>query len=88
MPRKSHSKTNHVTRIAAAVSCSKLKQPLEGIVMNKKIKMNDEDYPTTGHEWDGIREYDKPMPRWWLWTFSLNNRFRDWICDCISCDSA
>ncbi len=25
--------------------------------------------PTTGHEWDGIREYDNPMPRWWLWTF-------------------
>jgi cytochrome c oxidase cbb3-type subunit 3 len=24
---------------------------------------------TTGHEWDGIREYDNPMPRWWLWTF-------------------
>jgi cytochrome c oxidase cbb3-type subunit 3 len=25
--------------------------------------------PTTGHEWDGIREYDKPMPRWWVITF-------------------
>lgn len=24
---------------------------------------------TTGHEWDGIRELDNPMPRWWLWTF-------------------
>src|SRR3954464_3995389 len=21
---------------------------------------------TTGHEWDGIRELDTPMPRWWL----------------------
>lgn len=38
---------------------------------NKKHKMTEEDYPTTGHEWDGIREYDKPMPRWWLWTFYL-----------------
>lgn len=28
-----------------------------------------EGIPTTGHEWDGIREYDKPMPRWWLYTF-------------------
>lgn len=26
---------------------------------------------TTGHEWDGIRELDTPMPRWWLVTFYL-----------------
>lgn len=32
-------------------------------------KKPDDDYPTTGHEWDGIREYDKPMPRWWVWSF-------------------
>lgn len=25
--------------------------------------------PTTGHEWDGIKELDNPMPRWWLWSF-------------------
>lgn len=24
---------------------------------------------TTGHEWDGIKEYDTPLPRWWLYTF-------------------
>jgi cytochrome c oxidase cbb3-type subunit 3 len=24
---------------------------------------------TTGHEWDGIRELDNPMPRWWVYTF-------------------
>ena len=24
---------------------------------------------TTGHEWDGIREYDRPLPKWWLYTF-------------------
>ena len=24
---------------------------------------------TTGHEWDGIKELDSPLPRWWLWTF-------------------
>lgn len=22
---------------------------------------------TTGHEWDGITELDKPLPRWWVW---------------------
>ena len=24
---------------------------------------------TTGHEWDGIRELNTPLPRWWLWMF-------------------
>jgi cytochrome c oxidase cbb3-type subunit III len=24
---------------------------------------------TTGHEWDGIKELNTPMPRWWIWTF-------------------
>ncbi len=25
--------------------------------------------PTTGHEWDGIKELNTPLPRWWLLTF-------------------
>jgi cytochrome c oxidase cbb3-type subunit 3 len=24
---------------------------------------------TTGHEWDGIKELNTPLPRWWLWTW-------------------
>jgi len=24
---------------------------------------------TTGHVWDGIRELNTPLPRWWVWTF-------------------
>lgn len=24
---------------------------------------------TTGHEWDGIKELDTPLPSWWLYTF-------------------
>jgi cytochrome c oxidase cbb3-type subunit 3 len=30
---------------------------------------------TTGHEWDGIRELDNPMPRWWLYTFYVTVAF-------------
>lgn len=25
--------------------------------------------PTTGHQWDGIKELNTPLPRWWLWVF-------------------
>lgn len=24
---------------------------------------------TTGHEWDGLKELNNPLPSWWLWTF-------------------
>ncbi|GGE50175.1 cytochrome-c oxidase, cbb3-type subunit III [Actibacterium pelagium] len=24
---------------------------------------------TTGHSWDGIEEYNNPLPKWWLYTF-------------------
>lgn len=34
-------------------------------------KKDDLDYETTGHEWDGIKEYNKPLPKWWLYTFYL-----------------
>jgi len=34
-----------------------------------KDPRNKHDVPTTGHSWDGIEEYDNPMPRWWLYTF-------------------
>lgn len=33
---------------------------------DKKHKQEPE---TTGHEWDGIQEYNNPLPRWWLWIF-------------------
>ncbi|MFD1913337.1 cytochrome-c oxidase, cbb3-type subunit III [Halodurantibacterium flavum] len=35
-------------------------------VLRKKVPG---EVQTTGHVWDGIEEYDNPMPRWWLWTF-------------------
>lgn len=24
---------------------------------------------TTGHEWDGLKELNTPLPKWWFWTF-------------------
>ena len=33
------------------------------------VKRKTEDVGTTGHSWDGIEEYNNPLPRWWLWTF-------------------
>ena len=26
---------------------------------------------TTGHTWDGLQEFNNPLPRWWLWLFYL-----------------
>jgi len=26
---------------------------------------------TTGHEWDGLKELNNPLPRWWLWVFLI-----------------
>jgi cytochrome c oxidase cbb3-type subunit III len=25
---------------------------------------------TTGHEWDGLKELNNPLPKWWLWVFA------------------
>jgi cytochrome c oxidase cbb3-type subunit 3 len=34
--------------------------------MTEKNKENKNALKTTGHEWDGISEYNIPAPRWWL----------------------
>lgn len=36
------------------------------------------DRPTTGHSWDGIEEFDNPMPRWWVWMFYACIAFSAW----------
>jgi cytochrome c oxidase cbb3-type subunit 3 len=37
-----------------------------------KKKVDKREDNTTGHVWDGdLREWDNPMPRWWLWLFVL-----------------
>ena len=35
--------------------------------MAKKQADTPEEVETTGHEWDGIQELNKPLPKWWLY---------------------
>ena len=35
--------------------------------MAKKQANTPEEVGTTGHEWDGIQELNKPLPKWWLY---------------------
>ena len=44
----------------------------------KRVTKQKAEVPTTGHEWDGIREYDNPMPRWWVWVFYLTIVWAIW----------
>ncbi|MEM7045008.1 MAG: cytochrome-c oxidase, cbb3-type subunit III [Pseudomonadota bacterium] len=38
--------------------------------MPTKVEKDDiTGHETTGHEWDGIKELNRPLPKWWLYTF-------------------
>lgn len=39
--------------------------------MSKKPELQKGDPETTGHVWDGIQEFNNPLPRWWVWVFYL-----------------
>ena len=38
---------------------------------NRVILREDGTVSDTGHEWDGLRELNNPLPRWWMWMFIL-----------------
>ncbi len=35
---------------------------------------------TTGHEWDGLKELNNPLPRWWLWVLYATILWSIWYC--------
>lgn len=39
--------------------------------MAKEPQNQNRDPDTTGHEWDGIQEFNNPLPRWWVWVFYI-----------------
>ena len=43
------------------------------ILSQNKVKLpaKGEDVKTTGHSWDGIEEYNNPLPRWWFYLYIL-----------------
>ncbi len=38
---------------------------------NNEEKKSELGYGTTGHSWDGIEEWNNPLPRWWVWVFYI-----------------
>src|SRR3989338_3059986 len=48
------------------------------MVNKKKV---DKKPNTTGHDWDGIQEYNIPAPRWWLivWIICIIWAFGYWV---------
>jgi cytochrome c oxidase cbb3-type subunit III len=41
------------------------------LYFTRKKKQLANEGETTGHVYDGIEEYDYPLPRWWLWLFYI-----------------
>jgi cytochrome c oxidase cbb3-type subunit 3 len=33
---------------------------------------------TTGHEWDGLKELNNPLPRWWVWVWLISIVWAFW----------
>ena len=41
------------------------------LLWTRKMKDSDSEDETTGHEYDGIKEYNNPLPKWWLNMFNI-----------------
>jgi cytochrome c oxidase cbb3-type subunit 3 len=49
------------------------------LIANRKTEVRGDlaegEVPKTGHVYDGIEEYDNPLPAWWFWKFIANAVF-------------
>lgn len=50
------------------MSADGVREPEAVVVSQSKPGSSEEQL--LDHEYDGIREYDNPLPRWWVWTFA------------------
>lgn len=45
------------------------------LAIRKSEKYKEETTADTGHEFDGIRELDNPLPKWWYYKFLILTAF-------------
>ncbi|MBR7059347.1 MAG: cytochrome-c oxidase, cbb3-type subunit III [Neisseriaceae bacterium] len=45
------------------------------LVSQNKTKRTGDKVETMGHEWDGIEEFNNPLPRWWFYLFIITVAF-------------
>lgn len=53
------------------------------LVSQNKTKKTGDTVETMGHEWDGIEEYNNPLPRWWFYLFVITVVFGVAYLSCI-----
>ena len=59
------------------------RRPLRSVAVPTKIEKDIvTGRDTTGHEWDGLKELNTPLPKWWLYVLYATHRLRPWYGAC------